>query len=195
MKQLILLLILSCFSHLSFGANWCASNANLACMKNAINGEARGEGYNGMLMIGKTIATRMARGYKSSVCKVVSGAAFATKSSYPTSGAANKAANANIAKAAQKACAMGDQGVTHFHSFKNKFATKWSKKFSYVGKVGRHYFFNAPSYVKAAYEMDQDGDAMLDQLIDGGDNEPELIQEPDYIDPDTVNEEPVTIEI
>jgi spore germination cell wall hydrolase CwlJ-like protein len=148
-------------------------------MKNAINGEARGEGYNGMLMVGKTIATRMARGYKSSVCGVVGGAAYATKASYPSSGSLNKQANANILKAAKTVCAMGDQYVSHFHSFKNKYATSWAKKFTFVGKIGGHWFFNAPSYVKRFYEDDEvDGDRFLEDYF----QDPDVIMEPWMID-------------
>jgi short-subunit dehydrogenase len=197
MKRFILTLVsMLCLSEGALAANWCASNANLTCMKNALNGEARGEGYNGMLMVGKTIATRMARGYKNSVCSVVNGAGYATKSNYPSKGQANKTANSNIAKAALAACKMGDQGVTHFHSYSKKITTKapWSKKFAFVGKVGHHYFFNAPMYAKASYELDSE-DMMVHPAFDDGtdDGNGELIQEPDYILPDDT--EPATIEI
>jgi len=186
MKKFILVFLsLFCFAEFAAAANWCKTTAQLNCMKNVINGEARGEGYNGMLMVGKTVATRMARGYSrtSSVCNLVSGAGFATRSSYPTSGQVNKTANANILKAAKKACTLGDSGVTHFHSFRSKNATAWAKKFSYVGKVGSHYFFNAPMYVKADYELNGD---IASGLQDSGEEsgEPELIQEPSYIDVD-----------
>jgi len=181
MKGFVLLGIALLFSSQGFASNWCSASANMTCMKNAINGEARGEGYNGMLMVGKTIATRMARGYKSTVCAVVSGAAFATKSSYPTSGAANKTANENIKKAAEVACKLGDQDVSHFHSFKNKYAVSWAKKFAFVGKVGAHYFFNAPDYVKRFYENDEiDGDLFMEEYF----YEVELMTGADFMNPD-----------
>lgn len=188
MKGFILFLvgILLCVS--SAEASWCQSSANLSCMKNAINGEARGEGYNGMLMVGKTIATRMARGYKSSVCAVVGGAAFATKSNYPSSGAINKKANANIQKAAEVACQLADQGVSHFHSFKNKYAVAWAKKFAFVAKIGGHYFFNAPDYVKRFYEYDDvDGDQYMEDYY----REAERMFGPDFMDPDLDLEAPL----
>lgn len=165
MKGFVLLFAVTLFSFSSW-ASWCGSSSNFNCMKDAINGEARGEGYNGMLWVGKTIATRMARGYKSSVCAVVSGAAFATKSNYPTSGAANQQANANIENAAEIACQMGDESVSHFHSFKDKYAVPWAKKFAFVAKVGNHYFFNAPLGVKRFYEYDDvDGDLLMDEYF------------------------------
>lgn len=188
MKGFVLFFAVTLLSFTSASANWCEASANFTCMKNAINGEARGEGYGGMLMVGKTIATRMARGYKSSVCNTVNGAAFATKSNYPSSGAVNQKANSNIAKAAEIACSLGDQGVSHFHSFKNKYAVSWAKKFTFVAKIGGHYFFNAPNYVKRFYEDDEvDGDMLMDQYF----YEVERMLGPDFMDPDLDLEGPV----
>lgn len=188
MKGFILFLSVWFFSFSSFAASWCESSSNFSCMKNAINGEARGEGYNGMLMVGKTIATRLARGYKNSVCSVVNGAAFATKSSYPSSGPINQKANANIEKAAEVACELADQGVSHFHSFKNKYAVSWAKKFTFVTKVGGHYFFNAPLYVKRFYEDDDvDGDVMMEDYF----REVERLTGPDFMNPDLDLEGPI----
>lgn len=184
MKRTILLFMATfCMSEFAL-AGWCSEgDAQFTCMMNTINGESRGEGYNGMLMVGKAIATRMKRGYKSSVCRVVSGAAFAQRSSYPTSGDANKTANANIKKAAKAACAMtSDQGVTHFHSYRKKLDSRapWASQFSYVGKVGNHHFFNAPMSVKTSDEMDGAPGFILDSTPVEG----QIIQEPSYIDVD-----------
>lgn len=191
MKGIVLFFVATFFSFSSL-ADWCDASANFNCMKDAINGEARGEGYNGMLMVGKTIATRMARGYKSSVCSVVGGAAFATKSSYPSTGAINKKANANIKKAAEVACALGDQYVSHFHSFKDKYAVSWAKKFKFVAKVGAHYFFNAPNYVKRFYEDDRvDGDLYMEEYF----REMEEMLGPDFMDPELDLEGPILRDI
>jgi hypothetical protein len=188
MNGFVLFFVVAFLSYSNAAANWCDDRANLSCMKNAINGEARGEGYNGMLMVGKTIATRLARGYRSSVCAVVGGAAFATKSSFPSSGAINLEANANIKKAAEMACALGDQNVSHFHSFKNKFAVSWAKKFTFVAKIGGHYFFNAPSYVKRFYEYDDtDGDLFMDEYF----QDAERMLGPDFMDPELDFEGPL----
>jgi hypothetical protein len=191
MKGFVLFFVATLVSFSSF-ADWCGSDSNFNCMRHAINGEARGEGYSGMIMVGKTIATRMARGYKSSVCSVVSGAAFATKTSYPSTGAANKKANANIKKAAEVACELGDQSVSHFHSFKDKYAVSWAKKFTFVAKVGAHYFFNAPNYVKRFYEDDRvDGDLYMEEYF----RDMELILGPDFMDPELDFEGPILRDI
>lgn len=200
MKKLIMtILSVMCLSEMAFAnklkakndetkkdINWCASKADLACMENTLWGEARGEGYDGMLWVGKTIATRLARGtYKKSVCGIVKGAAYAQKTAVDRK--QEHQAFLNMKKAAKLACSMGDMGVTHFHSYKTMHSKSapWAKHMTpiFKKKTFGHWFFNAPAGTKASFS---------DKVqVETDEVNSEMIQEPYYPAPGLDDSEPI----
>ena len=144
----IILCVLTCLLS-PFSWAGCGSKQQFNCMVSAINGEARGEGYRGMLVVGKALKTRKIRGYiGGSICGIAR-KSFAPRSM--SSRGTPKRVRALIIKAAKAACASRDAGYTHFHSFRSKYATSWAKKFKFKGKVGGHWLFNAPRGIKAHF--------------------------------------------
>ncbi|MGH1468774.1 MAG: hypothetical protein ACRBBP_07845 [Bdellovibrionales bacterium] len=130
----------------------CGGDTQYNCMVATINGEARGEGYEGMLVAGKTLKTRKLRNYYGKTICGISKRGFAPRSLRST-GTKGKTRSLVI-KAAKAACASGDAGYSHFHSYRGKHDRRapWARKFRYVGKVGGHWLFNAPRGIRANFD-------------------------------------------
>ncbi|MCJ8276958.1 MAG: hypothetical protein HRT44_00605 [Bdellovibrionales bacterium] len=128
----------------------CGSDEEFNCMVATINGEARGESNEGMLVVGKALKTRKIRGYRGTTICGISRRSFAPKTFARSR--TSQAVQARIINAALAACASGDAGITHFHSFRRKYAVSWARQFQYVGKVGGHWLFNAPMSIKVDFE-------------------------------------------
>lgn len=110
--------------------------SHLRCLAQAIHGEARGEPEAGKLLVGRVVATRLQYGYGKNYCDVVHAKRqFAPKKHY----------NEASWQAAQKSHKMGPNGVTHFHSYRERVTPKASFSSSpqckYKGKVGGHWTF------------------------------------------------------
>lgn len=149
MRSVFLAAVLLAWVEVSLAASGCGGQEQFNCMVATINGEARGESYEGMLIVGKSLKTRELRGY---VGKSICGIAAQSYAPKPMSSRLPKKVKAKILKAAAASCASRDAGYTHFHSLRKKNATRWARntrQFKFIGKVGKHWLFNGSKEVKA----------------------------------------------
>lgn len=112
-------------------------SSGLRCLAQAIHGEARGEAEAGKLLVGRVVATRLLYGYGKNYCDVVNAKRqFAPKKHY----------NEASWQAAQKSHKLGPNGITHFHSYKERVTPRASFSSSpqctYKGKIGGHWTFS-----------------------------------------------------
>lgn len=152
LKSLNLFLLIFGAFELAHARNYCANAAEKKCLADTINGEARNQGYEGMIIVAKAVMTRFARGYNGrTICKITDGASFHRDGKRPTKGGPiDTRANENIALATEAGCKMGDMGITHFYRIGSK-KPNWADDFppARPSSHGAHYLFNAPMYVKA----------------------------------------------
>lgn len=122
---------------------------NLRCLAEAIHGEARGESDEGKVFVGRVIMTRMKDGYGKSYCDVV----YAKRQFAPRT-----SINSEALRAAKKSEELGPNGVTHFHSYKQKSTTKAgfsrSKNCRYKTKIGGHWGFYCQEARRTASRKD-----------------------------------------
>lgn len=118
-------------------------SATLACLATAIYFEARGEPIDGQLAVAEVILNRVASpDFPDDVCGVVwQKKQFSWthdgKSDKPKDKAAYAVAT-NIAKQALSGDVLG-HGATFYHA--EYVRPYWSKKLTYVGKIGTHIFY------------------------------------------------------
>lgn len=130
----------------------CGGDTEFNCMVAAINGEARGEGYRGMLVAGKTLKTRQLRNYYGKTICGIAKRGFAPRSLRSTG--TKGETKILVIKAAKAACSSGDAGYSHFHSYRRKYDSRapWARNFRFVSKVGGHWLFNAPQGIRANFD-------------------------------------------
>jgi hypothetical protein len=154
-----LLFIIASFSF-SFAAHAKSNpNGDLYCIASIVKAEANGESKTGKAYVAGAIKERIKRGYAKSACGL-SGFAHRKAPYSDDVMAASRAARAN--------------GVTHFHSYRNKRTSNasWSVKkdkhgnytWAFVAKIGGHWFFNAPPYAKARAPYEYDGEEELNEM-------------------------------
>lgn len=120
------------------------SQADVACMAEALYHEARGEGTQGQQAVAEVILNRVdSRQFPSSVCGVIN---QPSQFSYTIGGAKpirNKAAFLRARSIAESALAGAPRnltgGATYFHT--PAVSPSWSRRFQRTVQIGRHIFY------------------------------------------------------